>query len=246
MWCVRTYRAGGNIAWVEGARKLEGVVLVAATVMLFRRRPSLAVTLPAAIAASGVAAATAAVPMDAYAGRSYFAMVAALALGMTLRARGRRRVAWAAASLASGIGFWLASTNGVAIWRSSFALLAAELGLVGLGAFVVWIGAAVARSGRALLRTPSDSRLLGITIGVVILLASCLVARPLDVDEVAFPFWIQLGLMSRVSRLDADERRRSAGTRRVEHWTRHTTCNCHPRSARGTICSARSDCAPRS
>ena len=43
---------------------------------------------------------------------------------------------------------------------------AAELGVVGLGLFVVWLGAALARSARALARQPADARLLGIGGGV--------------------------------------------------------------------------------
>jgi O-antigen ligase len=77
-----------------------------------------------------------------------------------------------------------------------FLQIGAELGLVGLGTFVVWLGAAVARSGRALLRTPYDARLLGATSGVVAFLGTCLTGHPLLVGEVAYAFWIQFGLIT--------------------------------------------------
>jgi O-antigen ligase len=77
-----------------------------------------------------------------------------------------------------------------------FLQIGAELGLVGLGTFAVWIGAAVARSVRALLRTPYDARLLGATSGVIAYLGTCLTGHPLLIGETAYPFWIQFGLMT--------------------------------------------------
>jgi hypothetical protein len=190
------YRAGESMGIVEGARWLEGIALMVATMMLFRRKPSLAIALPVAIAASGVVAVAAREPMDPDAASSYFAMVAALAVGMMLRAHGRQRAAWAGAALVNAGGIWLAWTGGSAISRGSFTQLFAELGFLGLGALLLWIATAVVWSGGALLRTPDDSRLLGVTTGVVVVLAGCVISQPLAADEAAFAFWIQLGLMT--------------------------------------------------
>ena len=55
---VHTYYViGDRIGFVDGARLLEGIGLVVATVMLFRRHPALSVTLPQALTASASVAA---------------------------------------------------------------------------------------------------------------------------------------------------------------------------------------------
>ena len=320
---VHAYYVGGDrIGFVDGARLLEGIGLVVATVMLFRRHPALSVTLPQALTASasvaalssvllwrGVGSATAlerygrigyrvsAHVADVNAAGSYFGMIVCLALGMAMRDRGYRRAIWFSMAGASGIGLWLSESRSAlavagavmviaATWattsrfssRARAATLAAvmiallgagavrarlletdptyrsggvgeqfnatslrmigarplfgvgvgqyyrmsslflspqlawtygaenahndflqiggELGLVGLGLFAIWIGAAVARSARALARAPRDARLLGATGGVMVFLVTCLTGHPLLVGEVAYPFWIQFGLMT--------------------------------------------------
>jgi hypothetical protein len=49
---------------------------------------------------------------------------------------------------------------------------------------------------KALAIAPHDVRLLGAAGGVVVLLGTCLTGHPLLVDEVAFPFWMQFGLVA--------------------------------------------------
>ena len=103
---------------MDGARLLEGMALAAATVILFRRHPTLANTLPFALAASAAVAALSSVLLwrgigtaaalqryqligyrvsahvgDVNAAGSYFAMIVCLALGMAMRDRGARRAA---------------------------------------------------------------------------------------------------------------------------------------------------------
>src|SRR5204862_3787306 len=103
----------------DAARLLEGFALVAATVMLFRRRPALARTLPLALGISAAAAGLSTVLLwrgigtaaslarqrligyrvsghigDVNAAGSYFAMILCLALGMAVRTRGGVRVLW--------------------------------------------------------------------------------------------------------------------------------------------------------
>ena len=311
------YLAHDRIGFVDGARLLESVGLVVATVTLFAHRPRLANTLPAALAASGTIAAIASVLLwrgvaltailqrqglnsyrvsahvaDLNAAGGYFAMVLCLALGMTLRTSGRQRVAWAAASAANAVGLWLSQSRtafaaagivilvaatwyamlrskpavratvvgvalavGLAVFayrvhRSNFGVdyrqqfnatslrmiaarplfgvgvgqyyqtsalfmspqlawnygfenahnnffqIGAELGLVGLGLFVVWMGSGLLRAARALAREPRDPRLLGAASGVVVFAGTWLTSHPLLVDEVAFPFWIQFGLVA--------------------------------------------------
>ena len=103
---------------IAGTRLLTGFALTAATVTLFRQRPSLAVRLPGAIVASAsVAAVWMVVPWSVGGGfnisaptglarafGAYFALVACLAIGMTVCARGRRRAAWAVASVCLLLG----------------------------------------------------------------------------------------------------------------------------------------------
>ena len=316
------YFVGDRIGFIDGARLLEGLGLVAATVMLFRRHPALAVTLPQALTASASVAALSSVLLwrgvgsatalerfgrigyrvsghvaDVNAAGSYFAMIVCLALGMAMRDRGYRRVMWLSVAGATGVGLWLSESRSAlaaagaimviaATWtttsrfsvRARAATLAAimiavlgagavrvrlleadrtyrgagfreqfnatslrmigarplsgvgvgqyyrmsslflspqlawtygvenahnyflqiggELGVAGLGLFAIWIGAAVARSARAVARAPRDARLLGASSGVMVFLVTCLTGHPLLIDEVAYPFWIQFGLMT--------------------------------------------------
>lgn len=311
-----------RIGVVYGARLLEGIGLVAATVILFRLKPALSVTLPLALAASASLAALSSVLLwrgigsaaalerysrigyrvsghvaDVNAAGSYFAMIACLALGMALRDRGRRRAMWLCLAGASGVGLWFSESRSAlgaagavivvaALWaattrfstRARAAMLAGvvlallggaalrtrlmetdptyrgagfrgqffqtsvrmiaarplfgvgvgqynlmsalflspqlawtygfenahnyflqiggELGLAGLCLFVVWIGAAFMRTSRAVARTPHDWRLLGAGGGVMAFVVTCLTGHPLLVGEVAYPFWIQFGLVS--------------------------------------------------
>ncbi len=265
------YLIAERIGFIDGARLLEGLALVAATVTLFRQRPALSVTLPVVLAgAASVAAITSVLVWrgiapaailqrntlgngrisahvaDVNAAGSYFALVLCLALGMTVRAHPRHRVAWGAASIACGTGLWftesrtalaaagivilvaamwyvvvrlrpivraaaigamLAVALGVVAYRvhawdygfenahNNFLQIGAELGLVGLGLFVAWVGTGLVRAVRALARQPRDARLLGVTCGVAAFVGTWLGGHPLLVSEVAFPFWIQFGLM---------------------------------------------------
>jgi O-antigen ligase len=75
-----------------------------------------------------------------------------------------------------------------------FLQVGGELGIPGLAFFVIWIGTALAQAARSLARA-ADPRLLGATAGTCAFLATCTTGHPLLVNEVAFPFWIQFGLM---------------------------------------------------
>jgi hypothetical protein len=89
----------------------------------------------------------------------------------------------------------LAWTYGTENAHNYFLQLGSELGLVGLGLFLLWIGAAIARAIRAMTMLPRDWRLLGVSAGVLVFVMTCLSGHPLLVAEVAWPFWIQFGLM---------------------------------------------------
>jgi O-antigen ligase len=316
------YLIGDRIGLVDGARLVEGLALTAATVTLFRQRPQLAVTLPVMLALSATVAAASSVLLwwgiapaailrryaligyrvsgsvaDVNAAGSYFAMMLCLAVGMSVRASGRRRALWVAASAAIAIGLWFSESRsafgatGMALsvaalwflsvrwkapWRTVtlavvvigalglgaaqvrrltadpdyrgagfrqqfnatsirmiaarplfgvgigqyyrtsalflspqlawsygyenahnyFLQLGAELGLLGLGLFALWIGAGLARAARAVTLSPRDARELGVAAGIAAFLGTCLTGHPLLVGEVAYPFWIQFGLMS--------------------------------------------------
>lgn len=87
----------------------------------------------------------------------------------------------------------LALSYGVENAHNFYLQMAAELGVPGLLLFLVWIGAGIAAPIQAIGRYP-DARLIGASAGALALLGTCLTGHPLLVYEVAFPFWIQLGL----------------------------------------------------
>jgi len=131
-----------RIGAIEGARLLEGLGMAAAAVFMFRQRPTMAVTLPAALCLSGAAAASLALlvwrglgpaallkvygPLgyrvahvqDPNAAGSFFAMLICLALGMALRTSGRARLGWLALTVMNTIGLWFSES------RSAFAATA--------------------------------------------------------------------------------------------------------------------------
>ena len=80
-----------------------------------------------------------------------------------------------------------------------FLQVGAELGVLGLALFCAWVGVVLGRALKAIAIEPHDLRLLGATGGVVVLLGTCLTGHPLLIDEVAFPFWIQFGLVAGLS-----------------------------------------------
>jgi len=126
-----------RIGFVDAARIVEGLGLVAATVAVFRRRPVLAVWLPAALCTGGALAAATTVlvtrgmgpaPLlyayrhlgrpafifDVNAAGSFFAMIAALAIGTGGRGRGAWRVAWLGLAGAAAIGLWYTQSRSAA------------------------------------------------------------------------------------------------------------------------------------
>jgi O-antigen ligase len=122
------YLTGERVGFIAGAHLIEALALAAATVMLFRQHPRLAETLPAALVTSAAVAAAASLLLyrgigpaeaiardarfgfraahvpDVNAAGSYFGMALCLALGMAARARGLRRVYWAAGAAAAFAG----------------------------------------------------------------------------------------------------------------------------------------------
>lgn len=129
------YLTGERIGFIAGAHVLEGLALAAATVVLFRQRPRLAETLPAALVASAAVAAAASLLLyrgigpaeaiardarfgfraahlpDVNAAGSYFGMALCVALGMACRARGLARVWWAAGVAAAFVGLRLTESR---------------------------------------------------------------------------------------------------------------------------------------
>jgi len=330
------YPIDNSLGLVDAARLAEMLALFAATVILFRERPTLAVTLPALLAASatiaaassvlvwyhiGVASALARYASNGYrisghladvnAAGSYFAMVLCLTAGMALRARGAGRLPWIGAAFTIAIGLWfsesrsafgsvgltsaaaiaaiatsrlsrgtraaivgavivavvvaaavaaqrleagrtergaalreqftattlrmiearpllgvgvgqyarlsplflsaqLAWTYGAENAHDYFLQIGAELGLVGLALFAIWIGGGLAVALRALHRTPTDARLAGATAGVVAFLGTCATGHPLLVGEATYPFAMQFGLAAALAgstRLNLDPTR---------------------------------------
>jgi hypothetical protein len=205
-----------RIGFVDRASLVEGMALAAATVTLLRQHPRLAVTIPAALAASGIAAemliafglartgghSVSSDVAEANAAGIYLAAVVCIAIGMGVRVRGRGRAIWFGMAGMSGMGLWLSESHGAIAGVTNvpalnkFLHVGAEFGVVGLCAFVLWIAAGLAQSARALWRTPRDARLVGITAGVLWLMGACLIRQPRLGGDIEFPFWILFGLMT--------------------------------------------------
>src|SRR5262245_27657559 len=122
--------------------------MAAATVFVFRQRPSMAVALPAALCAAGAVAIALALMVwrgigfellgkamhigyriahvsDPNAAGSYFAMLVCLAVGMTIRASGRARIGWIALAAMNAIGLWFAESRSAIAAAAVAAALAA-------------------------------------------------------------------------------------------------------------------------
>ncbi|PYQ78450.1 MAG: hypothetical protein DMG01_11570 [Acidobacteria bacterium] len=135
-WLLQAYYVFiDRVGFVDAARIVEGLALVVATLYVFRRKPALAVSLPAALCVSGAVSALSAVfiwrgigpsalvdkyarlgyraahVLDVNAAGSYFAMVVCLSLGMMLRAHGKARGLWAALAAANAIGLWFSESR---------------------------------------------------------------------------------------------------------------------------------------
>lgn len=120
----------------DAARMLEGFALAGATIGLIRRRPSLARSVPVALALSTMAAALASVllwlgigpqqvlareaaigyrfaahVLDVNAAGSQFAMILCLALGIAMRERGAPRAFWIVAAVSCAVGLLLSRSR---------------------------------------------------------------------------------------------------------------------------------------
>jgi O-antigen ligase len=89
----------------------------------------------------------------------------------------------------------LAWTYGAENAHNYFLQVTGELGLLGFGLFAVFVVGSLLVPIRALRYASDDFRLLGAVAGLLGFLLTCLTGHPLLVREVAFPFWLQLGLV---------------------------------------------------
>ena len=78
--------------------------------------------------------------------------------------------------------------------HNNFLQIGAELGLIGLAAFVWLIGAAGVRLVRGVRADPRDVLLLGAVAGGAAFIGTWMLSHPLLVAEAAYPFWILLGV----------------------------------------------------
>ncbi|MBZ5557635.1 MAG: O-antigen ligase family protein [Acidobacteriia bacterium] len=86
--------------------------------------------------------------------------------------------------------------------HNNFLQIGGELGLIGVAAFVWLLGAAAIRLARGVRADPRDVLLLGAVAGVATFVATWMTSHPLLVAEVAYPFWILLGVA--LARADGD------------------------------------------
>jgi len=78
--------------------------------------------------------------------------------------------------------------------HNNFLQIGGELGLIGVAAFVWLLGAASIRLVRGVRADPRDVLLLGAVAGAAAFVATWMTSHPLLVAEVAYPFWILLGV----------------------------------------------------
>jgi hypothetical protein len=78
--------------------------------------------------------------------------------------------------------------------HNNFLQIGGELGLAGLAAFVGLLAAAAYRIGAGIHALPHDGELTALSTGLAVFIATWLTGHPLLVAEVAYPFWILLGV----------------------------------------------------
>ena len=89
----------------------------------------------------------------------------------------------------------LAWTYGAENAHNSFLQIGSELGIVGLGLFMLWIGSGGrARGAIAGCASRATAGCSACASGVIVFLGTCLTGHPLLVGEVAYAFWILFGL----------------------------------------------------
>jgi len=77
-----------------------------------------------------------------------------------------------------------------------FLWVSAELGLVGIAIFLWILGATLARSWSQIRVHQLDYWLLGTFVGLVAFIITWVIGQPLGVPQVAYTFWIMLGLLA--------------------------------------------------
>ena len=204
VWWVVAAAANASGVWLSASRSALGVTVAGTSVLIVWAAARLRSRLVAAIAAAAVVGA-------AIAGGGYLwrASRDQLSRGSSLRAQFNEtseRMIAQRPMVGIGIGQYrrlssLFMTPQLAWFYGSenahdyFMQIAAELGLPGFALFAMLFVAALWRAGRAAAAAPGDLRLVGVACGVLAFLATALVSHPFLVDEVAVPFWIQLGLL---------------------------------------------------
>jgi O-antigen ligase len=78
--------------------------------------------------------------------------------------------------------------------HNNFLQIAGELGLTGLATFLWLLGAAAIRIARGLRADPGDRLLLGASVSLGAFVATWMTSHPMLVAEVAYPFWMLLGV----------------------------------------------------
>ena len=80
--------------------------------------------------------------------------------------------------------------------HNNFLQMLAETGLLGFAAFIWLLAASIFAGGALAIHQPSDMLAWGCFAGIVAFLITCLGGHPLLTREVAYAFWILLGMMA--------------------------------------------------
>ncbi len=86
--------------------------------------------------------------------------------------------------------------------HNNFLQIGAELGLVGLASFLWLLAVVFAQLWKGLRARPDNLALAGIFAGLSGFLVTCLMGHPLLVPEVAYPFWMTLGIAAVTGAVD--------------------------------------------
>jgi O-antigen ligase len=98
--------------------------------------------------------------------------------------------------------------------HNNFMQIGAELGLVGLALFVWVLGAVLARVWKEARSRLDDPVPFGVFAGLGAFLLTCLTGHPLLVREVAYPFWVTLGIAAAIGAASQPHRLSGTSVRR--------------------------------
>jgi hypothetical protein len=196
--------AAERTADIDLVRLVEGIAVAVAAIDLLRRRPIVAVDVPAALAVSAsVLALSVLFGFGDVRGWGGFAMIALVAAGMATREPGRRRAAWLAVAVAMAVvGVRVGAIDGP-IADAGGQQFVAQAGWLGGAGLLVFVGAVLWQGVQGARARPRNGRLLGCIAGAVVFVGACFASGAIPPLDAAIPFWLVLGLTAALGSADS-------------------------------------------